>query len=898
MPAQTLELHVNHRTHAVAAGPTTPLLQVLRGDLNLKGAKHACGLEQCGACKVLVDGRDTPSCMLPVREVVGKSIETVEGLARGGELDPLQRAFIAEGAIQCGYCVAGMLMTGKALLARNSRPSTAEIREAIHRNLCRCGVYPRVIRAIQRAAGHGPDAPLYAEVVPEGTDFLPCPQAETAALPASLQAYPNLDDWFRFSADGVVDVFTGKVELGQGITTALAQVAAEELDVALARIRIHTADTALTPDEGATAGSMSLEVSGGALRQAAAEVRYHLLTLAAEELEAPLAELTVVDGSVRHEARGRAVTYWRLLGDQPLGVQAAGVAAPKASAAYRLVGQPVTRLDIEDKVRGRPVFLHDMHLPGMLHGRVIRGPYAGARRQPGIRGGHAGLPPSTQVVEDGEFLAVLCAREDDAICAMERLAARCTWRTAETLPSQDRLYDTMLEAPGQTFRVVDGLPVAAPIPPLDAGDPGRTVRGRYDRPYHMHAALGPSCGVARYEDGTLTVWSHSQGVFQLRDAIAQILKMPRDRVRVIHAEGPGCYGHNGADDAAFDACLLALRVPGRPVRVQWSRRDEFVYEPYGTAMVMDVVARLDPDGHLAYWRQSITGYTHMGRPEAAAAGEATLLGAWSLAHPRVPPRARPSLARHVGLHRNGAPQYRIDETVVVKRFLGDSPLRVSSMRALGAYANVFAIESTVDDLARLAGADPLDFRLRHLEDPRGQTVLRLLAARMGWQRRPPRAERPGRGWGVAYSRYKDQQSYVAIGVILNVDPETGTVRLEEGHIASDSGQIVNPDGLSAQLEGAFIQSASWTLHEEVKFSTRGVTSTDWEAYPILRATQTPRLHTYLVRRDGHPAMGAGEAAQCPVPAAIANAIHDAVGIRLRTIPFTPNRIRRALAPDA
>lgn len=899
MSQQAITLTVNGQEHVVHADPATPLLQILRQDLGLKGAKQACGQEQCGACRILLDGQAVPSCCLPLQDAGSRPIETVEGLARGHVLDDLQQAFIAEQAIQCGYCVAGMLMSAKALLRQNPRPSEAEIHAALHRNLCRCGVYHRVVRAVQRASGQSLSAPrVYQEITPatgEG-DAGPADADGRGALPASLQQNPDLDDWIRLRGDGTVEVFTGKVELGQGIITALAQVVAEELDVRIDQLRIHTADTALTPDEGATAGSMSLEVSGGALRQAAAEVRYHLLTLAAEEWEVPWTELVVAEGEIRHSPSGRHTTYGDLLQDQRLAIQATGTVAAKPHTQYTIVGQPVARLDLEAKVQGKPSFLHDMELPAMVHGRIIRGPYATSRRTAMDPGVLDTLPEATRIVENGEFLAVLCEREDTAIRAMELLRAGCTWETPETLPAHEALFDTMQQAPSEDFLVVDGLPGSEPIPPLPLQNGTACLhRARYARPYHMHAALGPSCAIAQWHEGTMTVWSHSQGVFQLRDALAQILDLAPERVRVIHAEGPGCYGHNGADDVALDACLLALEVPGRPVRVQWSSRDEFIYEPYGSAMVMEVAARLDADMRLAYWRQEISSYTHMGRPQRTAEKDtATLLAAWSLARPLVPPRPQPSLAPHVGLHRNGTPQYRIPETVTVKHFLPDNLLRVSSMRSLGAYANIFAIESMMDDLARAAAQDPVDFRLRHLEDERGAAVIQLLATEMGWYHRHA-ARTPGRGWGMAYVRYKNRQTYAAIGVVLTVDPETGTVHLDQGFIAADSGHIVNPDGLSAQLEGSFVQAASWTLCEQVVFNRQGVTSVDWETYPILRAAQTPRIRTFLLRRDGAPVMGAGEAAQCPVPAAIANAICDAIGVRLYEIPFTPARIRAILA---
>lgn len=897
MRREPLQLTVNGQAHSVSVTPQTTLLQVLRGDLRLKGAKEACSLEQCGACRVILDGEAVPSCRLPALDAAGAEVVTVEGLSGPGDaLSPLQQAFVDEGAIQCGYCVAGMLTTASALLRRNSEPSRLEIEAALERNLCRCGVYPRIVRAVERAAGRPPDEEIHAVLaVPDGASVASEPRP--SGLPLSLQQHPDLDDWLRFDEDGLVDFFTGKVEFGQGIVTALSQVVAEELDLRLDQVRIHTADTGRPPDEGATAGSMSLEVSGGALRQAAAEARHHLLLLAAEEWNAPWEELTVEEGQVRHAASGRRASYWDLLQDQPLGVQASGVIDPKDPGLYTLVGQSVTRLDLPAKVRGRPSFVHDMDLPGMLHGRVIRGPYAGSRLVNCDSKAVEELPETVHVVRDGRFLALVSEREDTSRIAQELLTASCAWDDAPTLPGHDGLFAAMVAAPSQDFLVVDGVPTSETIPPAAEGARDSALQARFARPFQMHAALGPSCAVAVLEGDSLTVWSHSQGVFDLRNALAQDLEWPRAKLRVIHAEGPGCYGHNGSDDVALDACLLALRFPGRPVRVLWTREQEFIFEPYGTPMLMSVTADTDSQGNLAAWRQEVRGYTHLGRPQATEDGTSTLLAAWERERPRPPFQPPASDGQWVGLHRNAAPQYRVPDKVVVKQFLPDQLLRVSAMRSLGAFANIFAIESVVEELAVAAGEDPFEFRLGQLDDERGRHVLRTLRARMARSRARADAA-PGQGWGIAYSRYKEKQTYAAVGMILDLDENSGEIRLREAFIAADAGQIVNPDGLSAQLEGGLIQAASWTLHEEVAFNRRGVTSTDWDTYPILRVSAAPRVHTDLIRRQGFPVMGAGEAAMCPVPAAIANAVHNAAGIRMREMPFRPRRVLQALAARA
>ena len=882
MSTNNIDLIVNGEPHRVSSRSDTPLLEVLRSELGLPGAKHACGAEQCGACKVLVDGEDQPSCRRPVGEVAGSSIQTVEGLAADGRLDPLQEAFIAETATQCGYCVPGFLMAAKGLLHRNPKPTEGEIRDAINRNLCRCGIHNRVVRAIQRVAFGTEADPIY-RVVPPDDGLEPPAQEPGEPLPGSLAHHPDLDDWIRLRPDRGVDVYTGKVELGQGITTSLSQVVAEELDVDIARIRIHTADTETSLDEGSTAGSMSMEMSGGALRQAAAEFRYQLLAIAAEEFECDQEELAVTDGMVQHPGSGAGKDYWDLLPEGRLGMAATGVAVPKPPVAYSVVGQPVTRVDMESKVRGEPAFLQDMVLPNMLHARVVRGPVSQASLEqietPGLE-----LPAGVQLVRDGSFLAVLGEDEIEVLRAREQVAARCAWHMPDRLPDQPDLYRWMNEQESQDFLLRDGEPSSEPIPEPPEGD--GIVHRTFHRPYQMHAALGPSCAIAQLDEaGKLTVWSHSQGVFSLREALSQALDKPEKEIRVTHVPGPGCYGHNGADDVALDACLLALEAPGRPVRVQWMREDEFIQEPLGTPMVVDIRASLNAEKRLDRWHQSSLGHTHSGRPGVASPGEATLLAAWERAQPLGRPLPLPMMGRNVGLHRNAEPGYRIAKPAIIKRFLAESGLRTSSMRSLGALVNVWAIESVMDELAREAEVDPLEFRLRHLEDPRGRKVLEVLGAAMNWNTASHESSADGKGRGIGYCRYKGDKTLVAVGVDLSVDNATGAIVLDEAHIVADTGQVINPDGLSAQLEGAFVQAASQTLLEEVKFNRQGVTSTDWETYPILRTVQVPTIHTHLIRRDGFPVLGAGEAAIGPVPAAIGNALAQTRGAHPNLLPL-------------
>jgi CO/xanthine dehydrogenase Mo-binding subunit len=884
-----ITLNVNGQTHTLTLDPEAPLLYVLRNDLGLKGAKYGCGLEQCGACKVLVDGQAVSSCSLPVENVVGLEVTTLEGLGTPDNLHPLQEAFIEEQAIQCGYCVAGMIVAAQGLLNRVRYPTDDQIREALADNLCRCGVYDRVRRAIKLRVGR-PEPALIYEV--EDRAFGPEGSVSDDALPSPLRQAPSLDSWIRINSDETITIFSGKVEIGQGLRTAVAQIGAEELDVSLGRVQVIMADTGQTPNEGYTAGSMSLETSGNAVRYAAAEARHILLSLAAEELEAPLDRLTVADGAISDPASGRSTSYWALFGGQKFGAQVTGVVQPKSSGEYTLIGQAAKRLDLPDKVTGRPYYVHDMDLPDMVHGRVVRPPGYKARLRSVDEGAVSHMPGLLKVVRDGSFLGVIAEREEQAVAAMEALRGAAIWEDETDLPAQETLFDYMLSQPDQPLLVVDGTPTDDPVPPIETPpDAAHTVEAAYFRPYHMHASLGPSAAVAHLIEGKLTVWTHSQGVYPLRASMAQALGMPADDIRLIHVEGPGCYGHNGVDDAALDAAFLARALPGRPVSLKWMREDEHAWEPYGSAMAIKMHGSLDPTGTIIDWNQDVYSYTHSGRPRPVD-GATNLMPAWHLEQPASKPPAEPGRGNHSGIHRNADPLYALARRRVVKRFLPDSPLRVSSMRGLGSFANLFAIESFMDELAAAGGLDPVEFRLRHLDDARARAVMEAAAEKIGWQSGArPRGE--GRGQGIAFGQYKNRQVYTAMAVEASVDRASGNIRLERVVIAADAGQLVNPDGLSNQLEGGFVQAASWTLKEAVQFDSNHITSRDWESYPILAFPDAPKIETVLLNRPGLPFLGAGEGAQGPTPAAIANAVYDAVGLRLRHIPFTPERVRAA-----
>ena len=886
---QDIALSVNGQSHSVHVEPDTPLLYILRNDLGLKAAKFACGLGQCGACTVLIDGEPRPSCRLPVKSVEGREITTLEGLGTTVALDPVQQAFADEGAVQCGFCTPGMIVAARALLNRHPLPTDAQIDAALAQNLCRCGAYDRVRRAVHRAAGQ----PLGPQ--PHGIQQEPqhCRGDSADALPSPLEHTPEIDSWVRLDAGGTVTVFTGKVELGQDLRTAIAMIAADELDVALDRVRVVMADTRQSPDEGYTGSSMSLETSGNAIRYAAAEARHLLLAEASEELDAPLGRLTVSNGTISDPETGRSVDYWRLRGGKRFGSRVTGVIRPKSAEAYALIGQPQDRLDLLDKVTGRTTFVHDIDMPGMVHGRVVRPPAYEARLVSIDESEARSIPGLIAVVRDGSFLGVVAEREEQAVAAMEALEGGAVWQNDTHLPDQSALAEHMLSQPEVAYLVVDGTPTQDPIPPV-ASPPqaAHTLSATYFRPYHSHASMAPSAAVALLEEDQLTVWTHSQGVYPVRDGIAHVLGMPEDKVQCIHVDGPGSFGHNGADDVALDAALLARAVPGRPVSTKWTRAQENAWEPYGPATVISMQGSLDALGNVIDWNHDVWGYAHGTRPRPYD-NVVALMPAWHLAEPFDQPRARPSLGPQTSVHRNADPLYTFPRRRIVKHFLPDSPLRVSALRGLGSFANVFAMESFVDEICREAGLDPVAFRLRYLRDERARAVIEAAASKAGWKE-GKRSAGDDRGCGFAFAQYKNRQVYVAAAVDLRVDRATGRIQLEHAVLACEAGQAVNPEGVSSQIEGGFVQSASWTLAEQVPFAQDRVTNVDWRTYPVLRFGDAPAIETVVLNRPGLAILGVGEGVMGPAPAAIANAVYDAVGVRMRTIPFRPERVLEAL----
>ena len=707
-------------------------------------------------------------------------------------------------------------------------------------------------------------------------------RAADRSLPGSLRSTPMLDAWLRIDAGGIT-VFTGKAELGQGIKTALLQVAAEELAVQPQAITLVTADTARTPDEGYTAGSLSMEDSGTAIMNAAAQAREIMMRLASERLRQPRGELTAAQGAVIAPG-GRRIAYADLVSDRTLHVRAEPRSPLGNPAHRRVMGRSWPRVDVPAKVFGERAFVQDLRLADMVHARVVRPPSYGARLRSVETAPILRLPGVLRVVRNGSYLAVVARREYQAIVAMEALSRSASWEETASLPHQSRLFADLLAWPSRDVPVGRrGRP-----PSLRRSHAATMLEAEYRRGYLMHGSIGPSCAVALFDHGALTVWTQTQGVYPLRSALAGLIGLPESRVRCIQVEGAGCYGHNGADDAAADAALIAKQVPGRPVRVQWMRADEHRWEPYGPAMLARVRGALDAAGHIAWWQYQVWSNTHSTRP----GGARELMPAWYLERPLSPPAPRPLPLPAGGGDRNALPLYRIPSLRVDYRFVPKMPLRVSALRSLGAHFNVFAIESFMDELARAGKLDPVEFRLRHLDDPRALAVIRTAAERFGW-----RAYRrlAGCGKGFAFARYKNLAAYLAIAVEVSVDRGEPMPRVLRVVAAVDSGEAVNPDGIRNQIEGGIIQAFSWTLLESVKFDRTRITSRDWASYPILRFSAVPRsVEVVVLNRPGQPFLGTGEAAQGPAAGALANALADAAGLKLQDLPLSGDRIKGAM----
>jgi nicotinate dehydrogenase subunit B len=698
------------------------------------------------------------------------------------------------------------------------------------------------------------------------------------ALPVSLAGNPMLSSWVRFSEDGYVAVSPGKVEIGQGIVTALAQIAADELDVDIGRIKMVRANTANSPNEGATSGSLSVQQSGRALRHVCAEIRQIFLAFASERLGVGINALNVRDGIISGPGN-ISTSYWELAHEISLDRKATAGVTPKGSTQRAIAGRSVQRLDIPDKVFAQPRFIHDRILPGMLHGRVLRSEFVAAQLLEMQELAARAVADLVAIVRDGNFAGVVSETEEGAEAACHALRKSTKWTASEMLPDENNLSEWLKAQPSEGVVIHNKVG-------HEQIDKKRTIRRQYSRPYLAHASIGPSCAIAQWTADRVHVWSHSQGIYFLRADLALVLKVPLENITVEHLEGAGCYGHNAADDVALDAVLLARAVNGRPVRVQWSREDEMSHAPFGAAMAIEIEADLDVRGDIIDWRHSIWGNGHTARPGRAA--QPALLAATELADPF--PRyiaTNPPQANGGGADRNSIPLYNFPSWHIECHRLLTMPIRTSALRTLGAQGNVFAIESFVDEIAIMRGEDPVAFRLRHLSDPRAHDVIRAVANRANWK--PER--QAGRGLGLGFARYKNTGAYCAVIAEVEGAENIAVRRLV---IAVDVGEAINPDGVINQIEGGAIQATSWVLKERVRFDHQRITSNSWTQYPILRFSEVPAVQVELIDRPDTEPLGAGEAAHGPVTAAIANAVFDALQVRVRDLPITRDSLIAAM----
>jgi nicotinate dehydrogenase subunit B len=692
-----------------------------------------------------------------------------------------------------------------------------------------------------------------------------------------------VDSMIAVHRDGSVTIFVGRVDLGTGSRIAMRQIVGEELDVPLERIAMIEGDTALTPNQGGTGGSYGVARGGVQLRRAAATARQALVGLAAQQLGRPAGDLEVADGAVRVKGGDGKVSYGELIGDRAFNLKVDAAAPLKPPDRFRFIGKPLPRPDLPAKITGHHRYLQDLVLPNMLHARVIHPPAHGATLTSVDESSIAGLG-GARVVRIQSFLAVVAEREWDALRAARALKAQ--WSAGTGLPEHAKEFEAM-----RASRVVRDQEVAkrGDLAALSAPPAGtRTLAASYRWPMQTHGSIGPSCGVADVRADRVTVWTASQNVHGFQGTCARMLGMERDRVRIIYMDGAGSYGANGADDAAAEAALLSKTL-GRPVHVQWSRQDEHGLDPKGPAQLLELRAAVDKDGEVAAWE------TQAWLPIATAnLPNIPLLAVDAAGLPQTPGRA-------TGLiYQNVDPPYAMPNLNAVVHWIEDAPLRTSPLRAPGKIANTFAVESFTDEIAALARVDPLEFRLRRLSNPRGAEVLKRVATRMGWQPRPSPKPVDRRaavltGRGLAYVHYKHDETIVAMGMEVAVERATGRIRVTRVVAAQDCGLMINPDCVQAQLEGNILQTLSRALHEEVIYDRDRVTTLDWASYPILTFPEVPKLEFEMIQRLDQPPLGAGEAASTPVGAALANAVFDATGVRLRTVPFRPERVKAALS---
>ncbi|WP_199434301.1 molybdopterin cofactor-binding domain-containing protein [Qaidamihabitans albus] len=869
-----ITLEVNGHRHRLRVRPTTPLMYVLRNDLGHKGVRTGCSIGECGACRVLIDGASVQSCLTPVSEVAGSSVTTPEGLGGPESPHPVQQAFLDEQAGQCGYCVNGMIVSVAARIDQEPAPSAEDLRDTLDEHLCRCGTHARMLRAAARSAGLPCDAGRGSADEPDENPGHGADGPMDLELPAAVHRDPQIRRWVELREDGDVLCYPGKVELGQGTRTAFRQIVASQLGLPVEKVHACPTATDRSPDQGQTSGSFSMEHGGEALAMAAAALRRVLVARAARQLDAAREGIELDADGVLDAATGRRLSLAELAALGPVEEPIEPSDRPDWDAP--VLGQPVARDDLRVKLTGAPAYVQDMTMPGMVHARTVLPPaYDDVPTRFDIDASRS-LSGVLDVVQDGRLILVVTEREDQAVRAQARLNAQISWQRGRDIDEHD------------TERLLRSLPVEEYVHRRDDNvrerlSSARIHQASYAKPYQAHGPMAPSAALAVMEGDLLTVWTHSQGVYPLRREMAAFLDMDEEQIVVRHADGPGCYGMNCADDAAMFAAVAARAVPGRPVRFQFSMPEEFGWDAYGPGMVGDLEAALGDDGSIQAWHYRVISDSHSTRPNGD--GD-RLMAAWLSSRDAERPWAglgEPSA-------RNALPLYDVPAMDITSHGVR-GPLRTGPLRSLGAFFNVFATESFIDELAERAGADPVAFRLAHLRDERAIRVLEAAAERAGWQ---PHVGPSGRGLGVAFARYKDTKAYVAEVAEVEVDTERADFRVTRLVAVCDAGTVVNRDGLRNQLEGGLIQGLSRTLHEELSLAEDGVRERDWTTYPTLRFAGVPELDVTVLDRPGLPPLGAGEVSTPPVPAAVANAIDDAIGVRLRKLPLTVGSLESRL----
>ena len=694
-------------------------------------------------------------------------------------------------------------------------------------------------------------------------------------LPGSMGRAKTVNAWLELLEDGTIRVLSGKVELGQGIRTAIQQVAAEELDMDLEKVQVHLAETGVTPNEGYTGASASIQNSAMSVRYAAATARQELLLLASKKLNTAVDNLLLYNGLVKSKQNKESLTFAEILDGEQIEKEVMLPIPIKDNREHRYVGKAIPRPDIEEMVRGQSTYIQDLRFPGMVHARVVRPPGYTSQLisldDTGLKSEVSGI---IKTVRKGSFVGVITEREYQAVKAEQYLKDHSIWTAPIPFPKSENLYAHIKLIASSPETVKNEGDVAA------AFEGTETLKATYTKPYIKHASMGPACGIAMFDGEILHIWSHSQGIYPMREALATMLNMEPDKIHIKSVPGAGCFGHSTADDAAADAALLAMEYPNTHIRVQWSRHNEHLWDPYGPAMITELEVSLDKNNKINSWKTEVWTDSHSTRPNKDAG---TVLAARYLENP-YQMKSRGYLG---GGHRNADPYYGIPNITVNAHYY-DGPFRTSSLRSLGSFTNIFAIESFMDTLAEKAGQDPLEFRLNHLEDERAIAVIQKVQALTSTQN-----NEDGKGIGYAFMRYKNTDAYIAVAAKVTVDKNNGNVGLIKMWAAVDVGEVINMDGLTNQIEGGMIQAASWTLKEEVTFNTAEITSTDWIKYPIIKFSEVPEVEVAIINRPSEDAKGAGEVPVPPTAAAIANAIYNASGFRINDLPITPEKILNA-----